>query len=67
MKVNHAIGAVIGLVLSAWASVTFLRGSVGGAPPLYSRGWHERGLHFVAGIIFGSLAIGLALKIAGKW
>jgi hypothetical protein len=67
MKSSHLIGAVVGLVLSVWASLTFFRCSITGAPPLYSRGWSRRSLHFAAGIIFGSLAIGLALKIAGKW
>jgi hypothetical protein len=56
-------GALIALVLSLWGSYSFFRGSITGSPPLYSRGWFERGLHFAAGIIFGSLAIGIALKI----
>jgi uncharacterized membrane protein YfcA len=66
-QASHAIGALIGMVLSAWASFTFFRSSITGAPPLYSKGSFERSLHFVAGIIFGSLAIGIALKLGGKW
>jgi hypothetical protein len=67
MDGRHLIGALIALALSVWASFSFFRGSITGAPPLYSRGWFQRGLHFAAGIIFGSLAIGIVLKIAGKW
>lgn len=65
--VGHVIGASIGMILSAWASLIFFRGSVTGTPPLYSTGWLERSLHFAAGIIFGSLAIGIALLMVGKW
>jgi hypothetical protein len=57
---------LIGMVLSAWAAFIFFRGSIAGAPPLYSKGSFERSLHFAAGIIFGSLAIGIALKLAGN-
>jgi hypothetical protein len=67
MKIGQLIGAVVALVLSAWASFVFCRGSLTGAPPLYSRGLLQRSLHFVAGIIFASLAIGIALNIAGRW
>jgi hypothetical protein len=66
MKLDHPISASVALVLSAWASFMFFRGSITGAPPLYSQGWLQRGLHFAAGIIFGSLAIGIALKFVGK-
>src|SRR5712691_7305669 len=66
MKWDHPISALVALVLSAWASFTFFRGSITGAPPLYSRGWFQRGLHLAAGIIFGSLAIGIALKFVGE-
>ena len=67
MKLDHLIGAAIALILSTWASFTFFRGSITGAPPLYSQGWFKRVLHFAAGIIFGALATGIALKIAGEW
>jgi hypothetical protein len=67
MDTRHLISALIMLALSVWASFLFFRGSITGAPPLYSRGWFQRGLHFAAGIMFGSLAIGIILKIAGKW
>jgi hypothetical protein len=65
--VNHVIGALIAMVVSTWASFAFFRGSITGAPPLYSRGWFKRSLHFAAGIIFMSLAISIALLLAGKW
>jgi len=67
MDTRHLIGAVIALILRVEASFSFFRGSVTGAPPLYSRGPFQRTLHFAGGIIFGSLAIGIVLKIAGKW
>ncbi len=67
MDIRHLVGALIALAFSAWASFSFFRGSITGAPPLYSKGWFLRGLHFVAGIIFGALAIGVILKVAGKW
>jgi hypothetical protein len=67
MKIGQLIGAVVALILSTWASFLFFRGSITGSSPLYSRGPFQRSLHFAAGIIFASLAVGIALKIAGKW
>jgi hypothetical protein len=67
MDIRHYVGAFIALAFSAWASFSFFRGSITGAPFLYSKGWFQRGLHLAAGIIFGALAIGMILKIAGKW
>jgi hypothetical protein len=67
MDIRHLIGALIALAFSTWASFLFFRGSITGAPPLYSRGCFQRCLHSAAGIIFGALAIGMVLKIAGKW
>jgi hypothetical protein len=67
MDTRHLIGANIALILSMAASFLFFRGSITGAPPLYSRGPFQRTLHFAAGIIFGSLAIAIGLKIAAKW
>jgi hypothetical protein len=61
------ISAIVCLVLSSWASFTFIKGAITSAPPLYSRGWFQRVLHFTAGLIFCALAIGAGLKIAGKW
>ena len=52
---DHPISAAIALVLSAWASFTFLRSSITGAPPLYSSGWFAHALHFVAGSFSGHL------------
>jgi hypothetical protein len=63
--VGHVIGAFIGMILSASASFTFFRSSVTGTPPLYSKGALERSLHFAAGIIFGSLAVGIAFLVLG--
>lgn len=67
MDIRHLIGALIALATSARASFVFFRGSITGAPPLYSKGWLQRGLHVAAGIIFAALAIGMVLKIAGRW
>ena len=63
---GKAVGIVIGLAVSTWASFTFLRCSISGAPPLYSHGLFKRSMHFLAGIIFGSLAIEIALMLARK-
>jgi hypothetical protein len=67
MKAAQVFGFVVAVLLSAWASETFFRGSITGAPPMYSRGWSQRVLHFAAGIIFGALAIAACLKLAGRW
>jgi hypothetical protein len=61
------IGATVCLLLSSWASFTFFKGAVTGAPPLYTRGWFQRVLRFTAGLIFLAFAIGAGLKIVGKW
>ncbi len=67
MKLNQTIGAAVAMLLSGFASFVFFLGSLTGAPPMYSRGWFQRGLHFLAGIIFAALAVGAALRLAGKW
>jgi hypothetical protein len=68
MRIGSLIGTVVALVSTIWASFSFFRGSITGASPLYSpRGWFERFLHFAAGIIFAAVAMGIVLKIAGKW
>ena len=59
-------GYSVAVLLSAWASYVFFRGSITGAPPMYSRGWLLRILHFIAGIIFGALTIAACLKLAGR-
>jgi hypothetical protein len=46
MSEIDSMGALIAFGLSAWASVLFIRGSVTGAPPLYSTGALQRSLHF---------------------
>jgi hypothetical protein len=67
MKTPQIFGHLLAVIVSSWASFSFLRGSITGAPPLYSRTWAQRILHFIAGIIFGALAIGIAMKLAGRW
>ncbi len=67
VKAVHLVGAQIAGMLSAWASFSFLRGSLTGAPPMYSRGWFKRALHFIAGIIFAALAVAAVFMLAGKW
>jgi hypothetical protein len=67
MKASHIIGYSVALLLSGWASYVFFRGSLTGAPPMYSHGWFQRVLHFTAGIIFGAFAIVAFLKLAGRW
>jgi hypothetical protein len=66
MKASHIFGYSVAVLLPAWASYVFFRGSITGAPPMYSRGWLERILHFIAGIIFGALTIAACLKLAGR-
>jgi hypothetical protein len=66
MKASQLLGYSIALLLSAWASYVFFRGSITGASPLYSHGWFQRSLHFTAGIIFGALTIAACLKLAGR-
>jgi hypothetical protein len=67
MKTPQILGYVISVLVSVWASFSFLRGSITGAPPLYSHTWAQRILHFIAGILFGALAIFAGLKLAGRW
>jgi hypothetical protein len=67
MEAAQVFGFVVAVFVSARASFHFLRGSITGAPPLYSHGWLQRILHFVAEIIFGALALAASLKLAGKW
>jgi len=67
MKTPQILGYVVAIVVSVWASFSFLRGSITGAPPLYSHTWAQRVLHFIAGLLFAALAIGGALKLAGRW
>jgi hypothetical protein len=67
MKTPQILGYLVAVVVSVWASFSFLRGSITGAPPLYSHTWTQRALHFIAGLLFAALAIGGALKLAGRW
>jgi cell division protein FtsX len=66
VKAVHPIGAVIAGILSAWASFHLFRGSLKGAPPMYSHGWFQRGLHFMAGIIFACVAVAVVFILAGR-
>ena len=67
MKTPQILGYVVAVVVSVRASFSFLRGSITGAPPLYSHTWAQRILHFIAGILFGALAVAAGLKLAGRW
>jgi hypothetical protein len=57
MSGGRLVGILVALALSLWAAFSFLRSSVTGAPPLYSKGPLQRTLHFIAGIIFAALAL----------
>lgn len=67
MKAAQVLGLLIAIIVSAWASYVFFRGSISGAPPMYSHGKLQRILHFTAGIIFGALTVAAILKMAGRW
>jgi len=67
MKAFQIFRYSVAVVVTGWASYTFFKGSLTGAPLMYSHGWFQRVLHFAAGIIFGALAIGACLKLAGRW
>ena len=60
---GHTIGFLVAIALSLWAAFTFIRGSITGAPPLYSKGRFQRALHFTAGVIFAALAIGIGVLL----
>ena len=64
-KAAAVFGFVCATVVSAWASFSFFKGSLMGSPPLYSHGWLQRTLHFVAGILFSVLALFACLKLLG--
>jgi len=66
MKVDHPVGTAIGALASLWASVTFLRSGITGAPPLYSKERLQRILHIAAGIIFALLAADIAVMLIRK-
>jgi Ni,Fe-hydrogenase I cytochrome b subunit len=57
MSGGRAVGILVAMALSLWAAFVFLRGSITGAPPLYSKGPLRRTLHFTAGLIFVALAV----------
>jgi hypothetical protein len=67
MKAGQIFGFVIAIVVSTWASFSFFKGSLTGSPPLYSHGWLQRILHFVAGILFAAMAVFACLKLSGRW
>ena len=66
LAVKPPIGFVVGIVASLWASFTFVRSSITGGPPLYSKGRFQRTLHFAAGIIFAVLAVGISVMFIRK-
>jgi len=63
---NKLVGVLVALALSSWASFSFLRSSVTGAPPLYSKGPLERTLHFIAGVIFAAFAVGAVAMLVRR-
>jgi hypothetical protein len=66
MKASQVFGLLLAVLVGAWASYMFFRGSITGAPPMYSHGWFQRILHFVAGILFAAAALFACLKLSGK-
>jgi hypothetical protein len=66
MKAFH-IRYSIAVLICGWASYTFFKGALTGAPPLHSHGWFQRVLHFAAGIIFGAFTVVACLMLAGRW
>ena len=66
MSGGQLVGILVALALSLWATFLFLRSSVTGAPPLYSKGPLQRTLHFIAGVIFAALAVGGAVAMLVK-
>ncbi len=64
-RLASIFGFVLAALVNAWASFSFFKGSLTGSPPLYSHGWLERTLHFLAGILFSALAIFACLKLLG--
>jgi hypothetical protein len=66
MSAGHSIGILVALLLSLWAAFIFLRSSITGAPPLYSKGALQRTLHFTAGVLFAALALGAVAMLVRK-
>ena len=66
MSGGQLVGILVALALSLWAAFLFLRTSVTGAPPLYSKGPLQRTLHFIAGVIFAALALGAVVMLVKK-
>lgn len=66
MSGGRSVGILVALALSLWAAFTFFRGSITGAPPLYSKGPLQRSLHFIAGVIFAALALGAVVMLVRK-
>jgi hypothetical protein len=59
-------GLVIAIAVSSRVSFTFFKGSLTGASPLYSHGWLQRALHFVAGALFAALALFASAKLYSR-
>jgi hypothetical protein len=66
MSAGELVGLLVALALNLWAAFLFFKGSVTGAPPLYSKGVVQRILHFIAGIIFAAVALNALLRLVGK-
>jgi hypothetical protein len=66
VSAGHIVGILLALALSSWAAFIFLRSSITGAPPLYSKGPLRRTLHFTAGVIFAALALSAIAMLVRK-
>jgi len=66
MSTGRSVGFFVALAASLWAAFVFLRSSITGAPPLYSKGRWRRTLHFIAGVIFAVLAVGIGVMLVHK-
>jgi hypothetical protein len=66
MRAAQVFGFVVAILVSAWASFSFFKGSLTGSPPLYSHGWSQRILHFVAGVLFAAMALFASLKLCSR-
>jgi hypothetical protein len=62
----NTVGTLVAVILSCWAAFIFLRGSIAGVAPLYSKGLLERILHFTAGVAFSAIALYAAAILLRK-
>jgi hypothetical protein len=62
MGIRYLIGVVVALVLSTWASFSFFRGSITGAPPLYSHGRFQQ-LRLALCVLVGNMSTGVLIRL----